>query len=96
MQDSVASFNEIVECERKVMKYFDWNIMFLLPIHFVNSLLTNGVIFENEVGADLHMAVKITELSNKYLDLYLKHTLLFTHLRPSLIGAGIIYTCRKH
>ena len=52
MTDSVASYTEIVECERKIMKHFDWNLMFLLPVHFVNSLLTNGVIFEHENGAD--------------------------------------------
>ena len=72
LHDSVASFNEIVECERKVMRYFDWNIMFLLPIHFVSNLLANGVIFENEVGAvsDTSLASKINEKSQKYIDLY--------------------------
>ena len=70
LHDSVSSFNDIVECERKVMRFFDWNIMFLLPIHFVSNLLANGVIFENEMGGlpDTLLATKISELSQKYVE----------------------------
>ena len=77
------------------MKHFKWNIKFLLPVHFVTNLLANGVIFDNEVGADTFTATKINEATNKYLDTYVKNPYKFEGIRPSLISAGIIYCCRK-
>ena len=59
LNEHSPSFNEIVECERTVMKFFNWDLMMLLPVHFVKNMLSNGVIFENESGANADMAKKI-------------------------------------
>lgn len=52
-------FNDVVECERAVMKMFNWDLMMIMPIHVVNNLLSNGVIFANENGASSDMAMRI-------------------------------------
>jgi len=39
------SFYEIVECEREIGRFFDWNFGFLVPQHFIDSFLANGVAF---------------------------------------------------
>ena len=44
----VPSFNAIVECERKLMKFFEWNLKFVLPLHILRAYLANGVLFSNE------------------------------------------------
>ena len=44
----VPNFEQIVECERKLMIFFKWNLKFVLPIHFLRILLANGVLFTNE------------------------------------------------
>ena len=46
------------------MNYFNWDLMFLLPIHFVKMLQANGVIFENERGATIELSKKVNEKSN--------------------------------
>jgi hypothetical protein len=31
-----------------LMKFFEWDLGFVLPIHFVEIFLANGVLFESE------------------------------------------------
>jgi hypothetical protein len=45
---STPSFDDIVECERRLMVKLDWNLMILQPIHFLKAFLANGVLFEKE------------------------------------------------
>jgi hypothetical protein len=37
-----------VEAERMILNFFEWDVGFLLPIHFLEIYLANGVLFENE------------------------------------------------
>jgi hypothetical protein len=45
---STPTFDEIVECERSLMNFFKWDLMFVTPTIIVNSMLANGIIFDNE------------------------------------------------
>jgi hypothetical protein len=42
------SYTDIVETERMLMHFFDWDLGFVMPIHFVEMFLANGVLFETE------------------------------------------------
>lgn len=64
ISERIPSFDEIIECERVVMNYFNWDLMFLIPIHFVKMLHANGVIFDNEKGANVDLCKKVTDKSN--------------------------------
>ena len=44
----LPSFNQIVECERKLLYFFNWDLKFVLPLHMVRAFLANGVLFTNE------------------------------------------------
>jgi hypothetical protein len=77
------------------MNFFNWDLMFLLPIHFVKMLLANGVIFDNEHSASVEIARKITDKTNQLLDFIVKESTHFRNKRPSEIGASIIYCARK-
>lgn len=44
----VPSYEEIVECERKVLKFFNWDLGFILVFHFIEMFLANGCLFESE------------------------------------------------
>lgn len=46
--DHTPTFEEVIECERNLMRFFNWNLMFVTPTHFVKTLLANGVVFEND------------------------------------------------
>ena len=39
------SYNEIVETERMLMRFFEWDLGFVLPIHYIEMFLANGVLF---------------------------------------------------
>ncbi len=43
---TVASWEEFIECERMLVKYYGWDLMVLIPLHFIRGFLANGVIFE--------------------------------------------------
>ena len=47
-QSLLPSFNSIVECERKLLFFFAWDLKFVLPLHIVRAFLANGVLFSNE------------------------------------------------
>jgi hypothetical protein len=42
------TYTEIVETERMLMYFLGWDLGFVLPIHFVEMFLANGVLFESE------------------------------------------------
>lgn len=44
----LPTFQEVVECERTMIKFFGWDLMIVLPIHVLMSLFANGIVFENE------------------------------------------------
>jgi len=31
----VPTFDQIVECERRMLADFEWNVKFMLPLHFI-------------------------------------------------------------
>lgn len=39
------TWEDMVEMERRLMNFFNWDINFLLPIHFLEMYLANGVLF---------------------------------------------------
>ena len=43
--------DDIIECERSILAHFNYNIGFVLPIHFVRNILANGVVFSNELSS---------------------------------------------
>lgn len=45
----VPTFEQIVECERRLLSYFEWNLNFMLPLHFIRLQLANGILFTNEL-----------------------------------------------
>ena len=45
---SVPTWTDIVETERMLMNFFGWDLGFVLPIHYVEMFLANGVLFESE------------------------------------------------
>lgn len=66
------TYNDIVETERMLMKFFEWDLGFVLPIHFVEMFLANGVLFESEnnksIQKDKHTAYNISKRCYEVLD----------------------------
>jgi hypothetical protein len=44
----MPSWSDVVETERHLMKFFDWNISFPLPIHFLEMFLAQGILFQSD------------------------------------------------
>lgn len=42
------TYHDIVETERMLMHFFDWDLGFVMPIHYVEMFLANGVLFQSE------------------------------------------------
>ena len=60
LNEMAPHFNDVVECERQVMRFFNWDLMMIMPIHFIKCLLSNGVLFNNEQGATTDTAKRIS------------------------------------
>ena len=45
----VPTFEMIIDCEGRLLHYFDWNLKFMLPLHFIRLQLANGILFSNEL-----------------------------------------------
>ena len=67
----------------------------LLPIHFVKTLLSNGVIFENESGASPDMARRIATKCQLLSEALAKDYPQFRDKKPSELGSAIVYAARK-
>jgi hypothetical protein len=42
------TFEEVVECERELMVFFNWDLMIITPTILTKLIIANGVVFENE------------------------------------------------
>jgi len=59
------SYTDIVETERMLMKFYEWDLGFVMPIHFVEMFLANGVLFESEHNKNI---LKSKETAKKISD----------------------------
>jgi hypothetical protein len=85
------------------MKFFNWDLMFVLPSQFVNLMLANGVVYENEEGfkecKDQRRKNEYVEKINEKISIILEKSVKKMHLlrewKPSIIACAIIYIARK-
>jgi len=47
------SWTDIVETERLLMNFYGWDLGFVLPIHYIEMFLANGVLFESEYNPSI-------------------------------------------
>ena len=50
-RNQVPKYAEVVETERQILKFFEWNLGFPLPIHFLEMFLAQGAVFESDFPA---------------------------------------------
>ena len=104
------TYHQIVECERLILEYFQWDLTFLLPIHFVRLHLANGVLFSNELKfTNEHLTTSnlynlkqeltkaLTAEALSLCDLLISKGACFLRKeQPSDVAASIIYFARKN
>ena len=106
----VPSFTQIVECERKLLLFFKWDLKFVLPLHMVRAFMANGVIFSNEfeelesmksasevlkIKAEWSRAITTESLSISDL-IVSKGNVSYRSETSSNVAASIIYLARKN
>lgn len=95
---STPTFDEIVECERSLMNFFRWDLMFVTPTIIVNSMLANGIIFDNEeIEREMleEVARKVTDRVSFNLDVLVREQYLFRDKKSSQLASVIVYLARK-
>ena len=80
-QGQSPTYTEIVETERGLMGFYGWDLGFVMPIHFVEMFLANGVLFESETDKNVEKsketAKKISDRSYELLDEMIKQSICF-------------------
>ena len=95
---STPTFEEIVECERSLMIHFKWDLMIITPSVIVQSLMANGIVFDNEdieVNEVTEIVRKISERVNSILDVLVKELHQFRDKKATLLACVVIYLARK-
>ena len=99
-QGQSPSYNDVVETERMLMKFYEWDLGFVMPIHFVEIFLANGVLFEGEYNKNIvktkETAKKISEKAYELLDEMIKQNFCFKNqgFSGNQVASMIIYTAR--
>jgi len=95
------SWSDVVETERMLMNFFGWDLGFVLPIHFVEMFLANGVLFESEELASIQKtkftAQKLSEKCYEILNEMVKQKTCFKNegFSGNQVAAAIVYLARK-
>ena len=107
----LPDFDAIVGCEKRILAYFEWDLKFLLPIHFLRLFLANGVLFSKEMVPEerrhrnkekflkekIGKARSICEESLQIADMLLKEgRICLRQEQPSEVAASIVYLARKN
>ena len=73
----VPSFEEIVACEKDLLEFFEWDLMIVTPTAVVNTLLANGVVFDNEEIRSMQNVKKVEDDAKYILEVLVKNLLRF-------------------
>ena len=83
------------------MKFYEWDLGFVMPIHFVEIFLANGVLFEGEYNKNIvktkETAKKISEKAYELLDVMIKQNFCFKNqgFSGNQVASMIIYIARQ-
>ena len=91
-KNDVPLYKEIVETERRLMNFFDWDISFQTAYHFLEMYLAMGVIFDDDDQNKEPLRVYLK--SQKIIDVLIRNH-SWKKLRPSQLAAYTIYKARK-
>ena len=84
-----------------LMNFFQWDLGFLMPIHFVEIYLANGVLFESEYNKSIDKtksnASKISERAYELLDEMIRQNISFKNqgFSGNQVASVIIYKARQ-
>mmetsp|Transcript_8214 Transcript_8214/g.6123 ORF Transcript_8214/g.6123 Transcript_8214/m.6123 type:complete len:90 (-) Transcript_8214:199-468(-) len=67
------TYNEVVECERELLIHFKWDLMILIPSHFLRAFLANGIVFDNEQEENTNLSKKVQEQCHALMELAVKN-----------------------
>lgn len=70
-QNLIPSYSDIVECERLVMKFYDWNINFAVmgPVMFAEAFISMGILAKSSNNGENLVGPKALGLLNNLLEL---------------------------
>lgn len=97
----VPTYNEIVECERLLLRFFEWDLGFVMPIHFIEMFLANGVLFESEYNKNIsktkQTAKKISSKCYEILDEMIRQKSSFKNqgFSGNQVASMVVYTARQ-
>ena len=83
-----------------LMNFFGWDLGFVMPIHFMEIFLANGVLFECEtsnIDKSKETAKKISEKSYELLDEMIKQSFCFKNqgFSGNQVASMLIYIARQ-
>lgn len=100
-----------MECERKLLTFFNWNIKFVLPLHVLRAYLANGILFTNEFRDMAEQQVPAQEIERRKAEwsksittealsisdlIVSKGNICHRKESSSDIAASIVYLARKN
>lgn len=82
------------------MGFFGWDLGFVMPIHFIEIYLANGVLFESEndknIDVSKETAKKISDKAYELLDEMIKQNICFKNqgFSGNQVASMLIYIAR--
>lgn len=94
------SWTDVVESERLIMTFLGWDLGWVLPLHYVEIFLANGVLFSGEpktVPKSKETAQQLSKKSYSLLDEMISQNKSFKNQGYSAnqVASAVIYTSRK-
>mmetsp|Transcript_3 Transcript_3/g.4 ORF Transcript_3/g.4 Transcript_3/m.4 type:complete len:510 (-) Transcript_3:465-1994(-) len=97
----LPTWADVVETERMLMNFFGWDLGFVLPIHYVEMFLANGVLFESEHNPNIkktrQTAASISKRAYELLDEMIKPGKSFKNLgfTGNQVASMVVFTARQ-
>lgn len=95
------TWTDVVECERTLMNFFGWDLGFVLPVHYVEVFLANGVLYECEdIPSSLktkQTAQQISDSCYRILDEMIREGHCFKNqgFSSSQVASAVVYLARQ-
>jgi Cyclin, C-terminal domain/Cyclin, N-terminal domain len=100
----VIPYEDIIKCEMFLLKKMNWDLFKLTPLHFVQNLIGQGIVFSTDrvfvsddelVQIDEKTLKSVKKYSEFFSDLAMQEYEFLMQFRPSIIAIACIICARQ-
>lgn len=96
----IIYYDDVIKAEQSVLQRLNWDLFKLTPLHFVQNLIGQGIVFSNDKlqsgkEVDERVLKSVKKHAEFFADLLVQDYTLGASFKPSVLGISCIVCARR-